>query len=149
MPDEIPQFIGEYEDVPVDPKGRLIFPSAFRKTLPKGADSVVVAQWLDGCLAFFDPAGWKRFIQQLKNLEVGRRKHRQFIRAVAGLAADVKIDRQGRALIPRKHLDVAGISDRATLVEVVDRVEIWSPDRYESIQEGVDLEAIAEEMDWS
>jgi len=148
MPREAPQFIGEYEDVPVDPKGRLIFPAAFRKGLPLGVSSLIVAQWFDGCLASFDPASWQSVIQRLRELQVGQKRHRQFIRKVAGLAAEVKIDRQGRALIPRKHLDMAGIADRATLVGVVDRVEIWNPDRYRQGISEINLEEVAEDMEW-
>ncbi len=31
---------------------------------------------------------------------------------------------------------------------MIDRVEIWNPDRYRESIEEVDLEAIAEELDW-
>ena len=148
MPHESPQFIGEYEDVPVDPKGRLIFPAAFRKSLPKGLNSFVVAQWFDGCLGTFTPDGWNGFIQQLKGLDGTQRETRQLVRALAGRAAEVKIDRQGRVLFPRKHLEMAGISERATLVGVIDRVEIWSPERYRKSLENVNLEEIAEQLDW-
>ena len=92
MPDEIPQFIGEYEDVPVDPKGRLIVPSAIRKELPLGVNSFVVARWFDGCLAGFDPGVWHRVLQQLLALDGGQRQARQLRRSVAGGAMEAKID---------------------------------------------------------
>ena len=149
MPEEAPQFIGEYEDVPVDPKGRLIVPAAFRKTLPMGANSFVIARWFDGCLAGFDPNSWKHVLRQLLTLDGGQKQARQLRRSVAGRAVEAKIDRQGRVLIPRKLLERAGITDRATIIGAVDRVEIWNPERYAGYMDEADqkLEEIVEEMD--
>ncbi len=149
MPDETPQFIGEYEDVPVDPKGRLIVPAAFRKALPMAVNTFVIARWFDGCLAGFDPNGWKQVLRQFLTLDGGQKQHRQLRRSVAGRAVEARIDRQGRVLIPRKLLDRAGITDRATIIGAVDRVEIWNPDRYTSYMDEADqkLEEIVEEID--
>lgn len=146
MPDEIPQFIGEYEDVPVDPKGRLIVPSAIRKELPLGVNSFVVARWFDGCLAGFDPGVWHRVLQQLLALDGGQRQARQLRRSVAGGAMEAKIDRQGRVLIPRKLLDRVDISDRATVSGAIDHIEVWNPARYVEYMNETDqrLEEIVE-----
>lgn len=149
MSEETPQFIGEYEDVPVDPKGRLIVPSACRKALPMGVTTFVIAQWFDGCLAGFDPKGWQRVLGKLQTLDGGQKQSRQLIRSVAGRAVEARIDRQGRVLIPRKLLDRAGITDRATINGAVDRIELWNPERYADYMDEADqkLEEIAEEMD--
>ena len=146
MPDEIPQFIGEYEDVPVDPKGRLIVPLAIRKELPLGVNSFVVARWFDGCLAGFDPGVWHRVLQQLLALDGGQRQARQLRRSVAGGAMEAKIDRQGRLLIPRKLLDRVNITERATVSGAIDHVEIWNPVRYVEYMNETDqrLEEIVE-----
>ena len=52
-------------------------------------------------------------------------------------------------LIPRKLLDRAGITDRATINGAVDRIELWNPERYADYMDEADqkLEEIAEEMD--
>ena len=149
MAEEFPQFIGEYEDVPVDPKGRLIVPSAFRRTLPMGVSTFVVARWFDGCLAVYDPDGWKRVMRRLQSLDGGQRQSRQLIRALAGRATDVRVDRQGRILIPRKYLDMVEITDRATIIGALDRFEVWNPKRYAGYMDEADqkLEEIAEEID--
>lgn len=149
MPEEAPQFIGEYEDVPVDPKGRLIVPAPFRKALPMGVNSFVIARWFDGCLAGFDPGGWRRVLGQFLNLDGGQRQNRQLMRSVAGRAIEARVDRQGRVLIPRKLLERAGITERATIIGAVDRIEIWNPDQYAVYMNEADrrLEEIAEEID--
>ena len=146
MVDHTPQFIGEYEDVPVDPKGRLIVPSAIRKELPLGVNSFVVARWFDGCLAGFDPGVWHRVLQQLLALDGGQRQARQLRRSVAGGAMEAKIDRQGRLLIPRKLLDRVDIAERATVSGAIDHVEISNPARYVEYMNETDqrLEEIVE-----
>ncbi|MDA0708991.1 MAG: hypothetical protein O3B73_02130, partial [bacterium] len=142
------QYIGEYEDVPIDPKGRLIVPAAFRKALPQGVTSLIIAEWFEGCLAAFDPDGWASLIQELRGLDRSQRQTRQLVRRLAGRAAEVNIDRQGRILIPKKLLDLGEISQHATLSGVIDKIEIWNPDRYDKVQSSADLESVAEELDW-
>lgn len=142
------QFIGEYEDIPIDQKGRLIVPASFRKALPQGVTSLIVAEWFDGCLAAFDPEGWAQLIAQLRGVDRSQRQTRQLIRRLAGRAAEVKVDRQGRILIPKKLLDIGEISDRATMSGVIDKIEVWNPERYNQTQNSADLESAAEELDW-
>jgi MraZ protein len=144
MSDNRPQFYGDFENIPIDTKGRLIVPAAFRNALPNGVTSIIVTQWFDGCLAAFDPDGWRRLIDQLRNMGYSQVQSRQLVRAMAGRASEVKLDRQGRALIPRKRLDSVGITDRATLTGVVDCIEIWDPDQYNEAQNDVDMEALGE-----
>ncbi len=148
MSDNQPHFFGEFENIPIDTKGRLIVPASLRNALPNGVTSIIVTQWFDGCLAAFDPDGWRRLIDQLRNMGHSQVKSRQLVRAMAGRASEVKLDRQGRALIPRKRLDSVGITDRATLTGVVDCIEIWAPDQYNEAQNTADLEAVAEELEW-
>lgn len=142
------QFIGEYEDIPIDPKGRLIVPSTFRKALPQGVGSLIVAEWFEGCLAAFDPESWNLLIQQLRDQDRAQKQTRQLVRRLAGRATEAKLDRQGRILLPRKLLELAGIKEHATLSGVIDKVEIWNPERYQANQSSTDLEAVAEELDW-
>ena len=148
MSDSRFQFIGEYEDLPVDPKGRLIVPATFRKALPQGVGSLIIAEWFEGCLAAFEPGGWDKLIQQLIGLDRSQKQTRQLVRRLVGRATEAKIDRQGRILIPRKRLEMVGITDRATLSGVIDKIEIWNPDRYNEAQNGADLEAAAAELEW-
>lgn len=149
MPDETSQFIGEYEDVQVDAKGRLFVPAAFRKALPMGVNSLVVARWFDGCLAGYDPGGWQQVLRKLQGLDGGQRQTRQLIRAVLGRATEIKIDGQGRILVPRKHLDLVGITDQVTIIGALDRIEIWNPQRYLAYISEADqkLEEIVEDLD--
>lgn len=147
MSDNCPEFYGDFENIPIDTKGRLIVPAAFRNALPSGVSSIIVTQWFDGCLAAFDPDGWRRIIDQLRNMGHSQVQSRQLVRAMAGRASEVKLDRQGRALIPRKRLDSVGITDRATLAGAVECIEIWDPDKYNEAQNAVNMEEIADGLE--
>jgi len=148
MPDNRPQFFGEFENVPIDAKGRLIVPATLRNALPNGVTSIIVTEWFDGCLSAIDPEGWRRLFDQLRGLSISQVQTRQLVRKMAGRAAEIKLDRQGRALIPKKLLNLANITDHATLTGVVERIEIWNPDRYNDAQNNIDLESVAEELEW-
>ena len=148
MPSLRSQFIGEYEDLPVDPKGRLVVPATFRKALPQGIGSVIIAEWFEGCLAAFEPGSWDKLVQKLIGLDRSQQQTRQLVRRLVGRAIEAKIDRQGRILIPRKRLEFADITERATLSGVIDKIEIWNPDRYNDVQNNADFESAAAELDW-
>ena len=146
MSDRRPVFHDAFENIPIDTKGRLIVPAKFRNELPNGVTSIIVTQWFDGCLAAFDPDGWRRIIDQLRNMGYSQLKSRQLVRAMAGRASEVKLDRQGRALIPRKRLDSVGITDRATLSGAIEYIEIWNPDRYNEAQNDTNMEDMEDVM---
>jgi MraZ protein len=148
MSDLRSKFIGEYEDLPVDPKGRLVVPATFRKALPQGVGSLIIAEWFEGCLAAFEPGSWDKLVDQLIGLDRSQQQTRQLVRRLVGRAIEAKIDRQGRILIPRKRLEFSGITERATLSGVIDKIEIWNPDRYNDVQNSADLESAAAELDW-
>jgi MraZ protein len=114
-----------------------------------GVTTFVITRWFDGCLAGFDPKGWQRLLGRLQTLDGGQKQARQLIRSVAGRAVEARIDRQGRVLIPRKLLDRAGITDRATISGVGDRIEFWNPERYADYIDEADqeLEKNAQEID--
>ena len=149
MPGNPPRFYGDHENIPLDDKGRLIVPAAFRNALPSGVSSIIVAEWFDDCLAAFDPDEWERRLEQLHNLGYTQVKRRQLVRKLAGRASEVKLDRQGRALIPRKRLDAASITDRATLIGAASLIEIWDPDKYKAQDIPMnELEDVAEDLQW-
>ena len=57
---------------------------------------------------------------------------RQYYRVVFSQAAEVRLDRQGRATLPRKLLDRAGISDRMVIAGAGTKLELWEPESWSS-----------------
>ena len=137
-------FMGEYNHT-IDAKGRLIIPSKFRESLGEG---FVITKGLDGCLFAYDNQEWNAFEEKLRALPLSRKDNRQFARFFLAGAAEVEVDKQGRILIPSNLREFAGLLKDVGLVGVASRVEIWSKEKWDSLQEEDDeaVEDIAERM---
>ena len=137
-------FLGRHE-VPVDDKGRIFVPAEFRKKLPPEADdTLVVVRGSEGCLAVYSRPAWeKKAEEMLSRLPRSKPEGRAVIRSMVSHAAEVKLDRQGRAGIPRKLLALAGITDHMVIIGVLDKLEFWSP---ENSEEFPPLEDLAEKL---
>jgi MraZ protein len=115
----------------IDPKGRLPVPAAFRRGLGEGISSVVVTQ-LDQCLAVYPPAEWVRLEDQLRALPAFSRPAKALTRLLTSRAVDCDLDVQGRILLPASLRAGAGLDREALVVGVLNRFEVWAPDRWES-----------------
>ena len=143
------QFLGEY-DVPVDEKGRIFVPAEFRKKLPPEAnDSFVVVRGFDRCLTAYPQHVWDETAGRLLRLRQTERKVRIFIRGMLSQAAEVKLDRQGRANIPRKLLERVGISSQMVVIGALDKLEFWNPEDWNQFMGEADstLEEVAESLE--
>ena len=135
-------FMGEYNHT-VDEKGRLIVPSKFREQL---GDEFVVTKGLDGCLFIYPEDEWDRIEEKFREVPLTTQDARKFARFFFAGAATCEIDKQGRILLPQVLRAHANIGKDAVLVGVLNRVEIWSRERWESESSFDDMNQIAEHM---
>lgn len=136
-------FMSEYNHT-VDAKGRLIMPAKFREAL---GEEFVVSKGMDGCLFVYANEDWKAFEQKLTALPVISKESRQFTRFFLAGAAQVELDKQGRILLPAALREFAGLEKEVVLVGVGTRIEIWSKDRWDAINEDDNMDAIAAAME--
>jgi MraZ protein len=115
----------------LDPKGRLPVPAAFRRTLGEQGAQTVVATLLDQCLAVYPPAEWARLEDQLRALPAFSRPVKALTRLLTSRAADCDLDVQGRILLPPSVRAAIGLERDAVVVGVLNRFEVWPPDRWE------------------
>lgn len=120
--------IGEYPHN-IDSKGRIIVPSKLRESL---GDKFVVTKGLDNCLFVYPIIRWESIVEKLKTLPWTNSDVRRFARFFTSSACECEIDSQGRILIPPNLRNYAGLEKQIVSIGVVDRVEIWSKDRWES-----------------
>ncbi|MEC8990380.1 MAG: division/cell wall cluster transcriptional repressor MraZ [Candidatus Latescibacterota bacterium] len=142
------QFLGEFE-VPVDDKGRIFLPAELRRNLePEADETLVVVRGLDGCLAAHPKHLWSQIATKILRLPQTEQKVRLYYRGMLSQAAEVKLDRQGRASVPRKLLERAGIDDRMVVIGALDRLEFWQPDAWKQYlqQAEATLEEVAETL---
>ena len=116
----------------IDPKGRLPVPAAFRRALEADGESRLVLTLLDQCLAAYPPRQWAALEAQLRALPAFSRPVKALTRLLTSRAADCELDVQGRILLPNMLRDAAKLGHEAVLVGVLDRIEIWSPDAWDS-----------------
>src|SRR6266498_2235918 len=117
-------FLGEFEHL-VDEKNRLTLPAKFREAL---ADGVVVTRGMDGCLSAYPLSQDDRMMQ------------RYFFSA----AAEAKLDKQGRVMLPAALIEHAGLGREVIVAGVYDHLEIW--DRAAWRKEIADVEGRAEHV---
>ncbi|MBE6015465.1 MAG: division/cell wall cluster transcriptional repressor MraZ [Lachnospiraceae bacterium] len=136
-------FKGEYSHS-IDSKGRVIVPAKFRDKL--GEESVLT-KGLDGCLYVYPKEEWIKFEEKLNQLPLNRKDARKMTRFFFAGAADCEIDKQGRVLIPAVLREFAGLEKEVVMVGIMNRIEIWSRERWNDTNVYDDMEDIAEQME--
>lgn len=134
-------FMGEFNHS-IDTKGRIIIPSKFREDL---GDEFVITLGLDGCLFAYPNEEWQTFVEKLKTLP-GTKEARQLQRYFMAGAAACEADKQGRILIPGKLRESADLNKDIVFVGVLNKIEIWSKERWDNNNNYDNVDAIAEHM---
>jgi len=137
-------FIGEFHHA-VDDKSRLAVPVKFRVELKSGA---VVTRGLDNCLFVFTKAEWKKLAEKITALPLSQANSRAFSRLMLAGAMDVKLDSQGRIILPDYLIKYAGLKKQVTVAGLYSRLEIWDEDVWNKYKENTEKqsEEIAERM---
>ena len=142
---EIQLLIGEYEHS-LDVKGRLIMPAKLRQDI---GEKFIITKGLDGCLFVFSQNEWLNFETKLKELPLSDKNARNFVRFFLSGATECEIDKQGRFLISSNLRDFAMLKKEVVIIGVLDKIEIWSKDRWleYSKEENMAADEIAERME--
>ncbi|MBI5731966.1 MAG: division/cell wall cluster transcriptional repressor MraZ [Candidatus Magasanikbacteria bacterium] len=137
-------FIGEFQHN-LDEKSRLAIPVKFRAELKEGA---VVTHGLDNCLFVFSKNEWKRLAEKIVNLPVTQANSRAFSRFTLAGAMDVKLDRQGRIVLPEYLVKFAGIQKKVIVAGLYSRLEIWDEGKWNKYKSETESNSadIAEKM---
>jgi len=127
-------FIGEYK-YNLDNKNRLALPTKFRKMLK---DGVVITKGLDNCLFIYTAKEWNKLANKLANLPFSQAKSRAFSRMMLAGAMDVKLDKQGRIILPDYLKEFAGLNKKTVLAGLYNRLEVWDEkmwNKYQKVSE--------------
>ncbi|MGB0749443.1 MAG: division/cell wall cluster transcriptional repressor MraZ [Magnetospiraceae bacterium] len=129
-------FAGTFENK-VDAKGRVSIPAPFRAELEGQAPGGVylypslTSTCLTGCTV-----EWMEEMKAgLKSLPTFSKKRQALTTAIFGRARLVKLDDDGRIVLPRDFADQAGIDNKAAFVGLAETFEIWNPDAAAKAQE--------------
>ena len=119
---------GEYRHN-IDLKGRIIIPSKIRFEM---GDKIVITRGLDGCLFGYNEKTWDSIMQKLSTLPYTKSDVRKYTRFMTSGAITLEFDKQGRINIPNYLNQYASLEKEVVIVGVIDRIEIWSKDKWES-----------------
>lgn len=114
-----------------DSKGRVFFPSVFRKQLPAGDMSFVLKRDIyEPCLVVYPQATWEAEVDALTaRLNHWDRRQAMVLRRFLSDAETFTLDANGRMLLPRRFMEAAGIDKDVVFAGVGDRIEIWNKTR--------------------
>lgn len=135
-------FMGEYSHS-IDAKGRLIIPSKFREQL---GEEFVLTKGLDGCLFVFPNDEWKSFEEKLRALPLTNKSARTFSRFFVAGATSCELDKQGRILVPATLREFAGLEKDVVLTGSINRIEVWSKEKWSENNNYDDMDTIAENL---
>ena len=135
-------FMGEYNHT-IDAKGRLIIPSRFRELL---GEEFVLTRGLDGCLSIYPRDESVAFEEKLRALPLTNKDARTFSRFFVAGATTCQLDKQGRILVPQTLRQFAGLDKDVVLTGNLNRIEVWSKEKWSENCNYDDMDSIAESM---
>jgi len=140
----ITMFLGEYK-YSIDDKKRLAVPVKFRQGLGKKA---VITRGLDNCLFLYPQKEWQVLAEKLSSLPISQADARGFSRIMLAGAMEVDLDRLGRIIVPDYLKKYAGLSKKAVVAGLYNRIEIWDEKSWELYKQKTEKEAgnIAERL---
>ena len=144
----MPSFKGQAE-YSVDSKGRMAIPARMRSAMnPEAKGAFTITRGLEQCIFLYPLDRWEEIEQEMYERNMYDRNTRVFIRNLTRWAEDVELDSQGRIRIPERLMQFAEISDQATVIGALDRIEIWAPDVFENYlnAQDDDYETLAESV---
>lgn len=124
-------------DNKIDAKGRVSIPAPFRAVLAKeGADEIHCYPHLDHAAV---EAGGLRLVEKIKGIlaelpaDAPLRETLEMV--YFGECEKLKVDPDGRTVLPKRLRDHAGITEAVVFVGLGDKFQIWEPAAYERFRE--------------
>ena len=127
------RFLGNIE-AKTDMKGRAFLPAVFRKVLQaSGSESLVLRKDIfQNCLVLYPENVWNEQMDMLRGkLNRYNAQHQKIFREFVSEVEMVSLDGNGRFLIPKRYLQMAGIVQNIKFIGMGDTIEIWSNEKIE------------------
>src|SRR5580698_7076054 len=120
----------------VDEKRRVQIPARW---LPQRAGvELTLVLWpsdkAGACVRVLPPMQMARLMQSIDDMPNSDPRKVALKRIIGSGSAQASVDKTGRICLPDEMAREAAIKDEAMLVGLLDRFEIWNPERYEKVQ---------------
>jgi len=130
------RFLGNIE-AKTDAKGRVFLPSTFRKVLQaSGSESLVLRKDIfQDCLVIYPESVWNDQMDTLRSkLNRYNAQHQRIFRQFVSEVELLTLDGNGRFLIPKRYLQMAGIMQNIKFIGMGDTIEIWAGEKVDESQ---------------
>jgi len=120
----------------VDEKRRVQIPAKWRP--PKADSELTLILWpregIGSCVRVLPPAQMAKLMQSIDAMANSEPKKVVLKRIIGSGSAQAIVDKAGRICLPDEMAREAGLKEEAILVGLLDRFEIWNPERYAKVQ---------------
>lgn len=128
---EMIRFLGNIE-AKTDAKGRVFIPAAFRKQLQAVSEERLVLRKdvYQDCLVLYPESVWFATQDQIRSkLNKWNAKEQMIFRQFVSEAEVMVPDGNGRILLPKRYLQMAGIRNDVRFIGMDNTIEIWAKER--------------------
>ncbi|MCD8293241.1 MAG: division/cell wall cluster transcriptional repressor MraZ [Prevotellaceae bacterium] len=125
------RFLGNIE-ARTDTKGRVFIPAGFRKQLQAACQERLVLRKdvFQDCLVLYPESVWFKTQNELRRrLNRWNATHQQLFRQFVSDAEIVIPDGNGRILLPKRYLQMAGICGEVRFIGMDNTIEIWAKEK--------------------
>ena len=110
----------------------------FRSRPEKAAVELTLILWpregVGACVRVLPPAQMGKLMKSIDEMPNNDPKKVVLKRIIGSDSAQASVDKAGRICLPDEMARGAGIKNEAVLVGLLDRFEIWNPERYEKVK---------------
>ena len=127
------RFIGNIE-AKSDSKGRVFIPATFRRALQTTGNSKLMMRKhiFQECLVLYPEESWNTQLDALRSrLDRWNARHQMIFRQFVADVEEINIDSNGRILIPKRYMKMAGIEQEVRFIGMDDTIEIWAKEKLE------------------
>ena len=120
----------------VDVKRRLAVPAKWRPSDDSVEFTLMVFRkhQAGACLRVLPPKEMAQLVESIDAMPNSDPNKTVLKRIIGAESVQVVCDKAGRICVPPEMAAAAGIADEAVLVGLLDRFEIWCPERYEKVK---------------
>lgn len=111
----------------LDDKNRIRLPAKYREIL---GNEYILFPGTSGCISLYPASAEDVFVRVVNELGEFSADNAETLRSLSECSAMVEADSQGRFMLPTDLINIAQIDKDVRIVGVINRVEIWSEEKY-------------------
>ena len=102
----------------------MVLPKKFRQDL-SDREAIILSRGLEGCIWGFSLEDFEKEAEKQLAVTLTEQRGRDLRRYLFSAAENVRLDEQGRFVIPKMLLEYAGIKNEVVIIGAGDHLEIW------------------------